>query len=206
LSLNQGKVALPLRIFELSNIYLDQGKTLPDEKPILATATQGLDFLKAKGELEAYFEFLKVKPVFKPLSERLSLWQPLSSATIHIQGRFIGVFGLLSKRASHNFGLSSPVHLTNLDFRELLLSLPQKITYTPVSAYPPIIEDITLTSDSPVQELITKLSTAHPLIVKLDYQGSFNNRHTFTVYFNAPDRNLTQEEVNKIKADLLKIT
>jgi len=82
LSVNQGRLELPLKIFELSNIYLENFPQ-PEEKPILALATQGEDFLKTKGDLEALLHYLKISSLkFIPSKNNSTLFVKSKMAEI----------------------------------------------------------------------------------------------------------------------------
>ncbi len=68
-----------------------------------------------------------------------------------------------------------------------------------------MIEDITIESDQSIAEIIQLIKAESQLITKIIYQDSLKNKHTFTVHFNNPKKNLTQEEVNQIKVALLNL-
>jgi len=206
---NSGKVDLPIRIFELSNIYLlddHNPKELPEELPILAFATQGLDYRTAKGYLEALLtKFRLPNLTFTALDEKSGPWQINQTAEVYSGKHFLGVFGAIKPAVKSAFNLKSDIYLANLDFRAVASLANIAYTYTPISEYPDMIEDITIESNRTIGELIQLIKAESKLITKVTYIDSLKNKHTFSIHFNNPKRNLTQEEVNHIKEKLLKI-
>ncbi|MEK7524928.1 MAG: phenylalanine--tRNA ligase subunit beta [Patescibacteria group bacterium] len=214
---NQGKVDLPIRIFELSNIYLpalhppgERGSHLagetPAEQPILAMASQGLDYRTGKGYLEALLAKFRLNNLtFKPFAQKGGPWQINQTAEVYSGKHFLGVFGRLKPAVKSAFNLKGDVYLANLDFRAFASLANTTYTYTPISEYPDMIEDITIESNRTIGELIQLIKVESKLITKVIYQDSLKNKHTFTIHFNNPKRNLTQEEVNQIKTKLLKL-
>lgn len=196
---NQGKVDQPIRIFELSNIYI------PKEYPILAVATQGIDFCHAKGYLEALLASLHLPNIsFVSLTEETKPWQKNQTAQIYSDRHLLGVFGGPNATVITNFGLTNGVYLANLDFKIISSFANTNYTYTPISTYPDMIEDITIQSSLSVGKILQLIKQESKLITKVSYKTSLKNKHTFTVHFNDSKRNLTQDEVNKIKESLLK--
>ncbi len=209
LSNNQGKVGLPIRIFELSNIYLideRHQKDLPEERSILTFVTQGDDFRHSKGYLEALLGTLHLENIsFVPVEGDEGPWQKNQTAEIYSDKHFIGIFGALKPKVKMAFDLSGDIYLANLDFQTVSNLANTNFTYIPISEYPDLIEDITIQSDRRISELIQLIRQESPLIIKASYKDSLKNKHTFTLHFNNSKRNLSQEEVNRIKEKLLKL-
>ncbi len=217
---NSGKVDLPLRIFELSNIYLLEEKShlksvsLPLEQPILALATQGLDYRVAKGYLEALLAKFRLPNIsFIPSSESGSLpaesagaWQTNQSAEVYSGKHFLGIFGAVKPAVTAAFNLNGEVHLANLDFGVVASLTNTNYTLIPISDYPDMIEAITVSSAKPIGHLIQMIKAVSPLITMVGYRQSLGDKHTFTLHFNDSKRNLTQAEVNQIKEKLLKLS
>ncbi len=205
LEANQGKADLPLRLFELSSIYIPvESQTLPEEKPILTLATQGISYRESKGYLEALFSKLHLGEItFVPLEDAHACWQANQTAEIYSGKNFIGVFGAIKHAVKTNFHLPGEVYLANLDFSLLASLANTNHSYTPVSLYPDITEDVTIQSQQSIGSLIQLIKAISPLIVSVIYKTSLKNKHTFTLHFNNSKSNLTQETVNVIKEKLL---
>ncbi len=206
---NQGKIDLPIRIFELSNIYLtDEHKKnkLPEERSILVIATQGLDYRHAKGSLEAVLQSLHLNNVnFIKQNDDSGPWQQNQTAEIYSDKHFLGVFGTIKPEVKSAFALNGEVVLANLDFQTISNLANTNFGYTPISEYPDLIEDITIQSDLHISELIQLIKQESKLVTKVIYKDSLKNKHTFTIHFNDSKKNLSQEEVNLIKERFLKI-
>jgi len=207
---NSGKVELPIRVFELANIYLTDEKShlrggdLPEEQPILAFAVQGLDYRTAKGYLEALLtKFRLPNLTFTALDDAAGPWQVNQTAKVYSGKHFLGVFGAIKPAVKSAFNLKADVYLANLDFRALASLANTAYIYTPISEYPDMIEDVTIESNRAIGELIQLIKAESKLVTKVIYKDSLKNKHTFTIHFNNPKRNLTQAEVNHIKGRLL---
>ncbi|MBI2310809.1 phenylalanine--tRNA ligase subunit beta, partial [Candidatus Collierbacteria bacterium] len=196
---NQGKVDLPLRIFELSNIYI------PKEQSILAFATQGVDYRHAKGYLEALLQSLHLTNInFVPLKEDSGPWQKNQTGEIYSDKHLIGIMGAIKPKVKASFNLNGDIYLANLDFQIVSSLANTNYSYTPISDYPDMIEDITIQSNQSIGKILQLIKQESQFITKVIYRTSLINKHTFTIHFNDSKKNLTQNEVNKIKESLLK--
>ncbi len=198
---NQGKADQPIRIFELSNVYS------PKEHPTLAITTQGLDYRHAKGCLEALLQSLHLTNInFVPLAQDSNPWQKNQTGEIYSGKHLIGIMGAIKPKVKASFNLNGDIYLANLDFQIISSLANTNYSYTPISDYPDMIEDITIQSNQSIGKILQLIKQESKFITKVIYRTSLINKHTFTTHFNNPKRNLTQEEVNKIKELLLKMT
>jgi phenylalanyl-tRNA synthetase beta chain len=204
---NAGKVQLPIRIFELSNIYLpSKAGDLPEERSTLTFAINGLEYRTAKGYLEAFLTKFRINDItFKPVVEDGGPWQINQTSEVYSGNHLLGIFGQVRTAVRSAFNLKGDVYLANLDFGTLSSLVNINYSHTPISEYPDMIEDITLTSDKGIGQLLQMIKAKSNLITKVLYKDSLKNHHTFTLHFNNPKSNLTQEEVNQIKEGLLKL-
>ena len=210
LSVNQGKVTLPIRIFELANIYLLNNNQLSptilsQEKPILATAIQGLDYRQAKGYLEIFFNKLNIRNIhFKTFNENVGPWKSNETAEIYSDDVFLGIFGSIRENIKTNFGLTGDIYLANLDFTTITtLHTSSGFIYSPISEYPDLVEDITLESNQSLSNLIQLIKQSSPLLTTVNYKTSLKNKHTFQIHLNDPQNNLTQADANLVKKKIL---
>lgn len=202
---NQGKVDLPIRLFELANIYLPADKhDLPDERSILAFATQGLDYRTAKGYLLAILANLGLTDItLEPIDEETEAFLQNQTASVYSGQHSLGIFGPINSQVKENFKLSSNIFLANLDFVTIAALANKTRFYQPASDYPDLIEDVTLDSKKLIGQLIQLIKQESKLIIRVIYKESLGCRHTFTVHFNNPKKNLTQTEVDIIKGKVL---
>lgn len=209
---NRGKAELPIRIFELSNIYLPQSKglpaesaDLPDEHPILTITTQGDDYRHAKGYLESFLDHLQIKEViFETMTEDSSIFDKDKTAHIYHKSHYLGLIGEAKDSVKINFALDPqvPTVITNLDFAEVAKHASNIHHFTRISQSSDIIEDVNIKSDKPIGDLLHSIKQ-QKYIVKVIYLNSHQKNHTFRIHFNNPNKQLEQAEVNKIKESLL---
>jgi phenylalanyl-tRNA synthetase beta chain len=206
LSENRGKVDQSIRIFELSHIYLNENQILPTEQPILTLATNGLEFFKTKGELEALLDYLKIENVsFKPLDDNSTLFNKSKTAEIYANKLYLGIIGQISHQVTNNFQLEGTVIVANLDFQHLTKLCHDQIKIKKSPLYPPIIENITIESKRPIGEIIVHIKNT-PSLSFVKYLNSFHHKHTFEIHFSDPKRNLTQKEIEPLKEKIRSIT
>ncbi|MEO8198021.1 MAG: hypothetical protein ABI689_14990, partial [Thermoanaerobaculia bacterium] len=157
------------------------------------------DLLGLKGEIEALFAEVGVAPEAVPAD--LPGVVPGTGALWSLGGETIGWFGRL--RA---FEAAFPLFAGELLLGRLP-SVPARIRVEPPSRFPGIDADFTLTHslDLPWRDLAAAIVEAHVedlfrFSLKDRYQGAGIPAGavatTITFHYNAPERSLTQEEVN----------
>lgn len=202
-TLSDNRNSLTATIFELSNIYLPTPKKLPDEHSTLTLATLGGDYRELKGELEQLFAFLNLNVSFEPLKKNLQLFASSQTASILVGNQIIGHIGAVLPQVLSEFSLPSTVFVADLDFNLISqLASPLKIA-KPLQKFASVFEDFTISSDQSIAELIEKIKAKSQLIVEVAYLTSYQHKHTFRLEFNSPSGNLTQKEVNTLKAKLI---
>lgn len=204
---NQDNQKEPLYLFELANIYIPKGQNdLPEENPTLTMATSQVNFRQHKGLVESLLNNLKVKKLkFKALQNDSLIWNTGSSARIYSDNHYLGTLGKLNPYVSNNFNLKDQVYVTNLNVSTISKIKDSIYHAHPLPKYPAVIEDITINTNLKIGDLITKIKKTSKLITQAVYQNSYNNKHTFKLYFSHPNKSLTQKQVNQIKTKILKI-
>lgn len=197
---NQGHISPPLRTYEISNTYQRvSGQALPCETSTLALLS-GESYRETKGKLETLLQYLKVKNIgFRPGQEALPFFDPLSTADILSEGHVIGHLGLLKPVVIRNLGLDSNPVALEINLVSLVAKIDQDYRYTPISEFPSVLEDITITSAKLLGEIIDTIKNTSTLIKEIHYLESFQDRHTFRVSFGSPEKNLDQKEINALK-------
>lgn len=203
---NQNHQVEPLYIFELANVYLPRGeKDLPEENPILIMATDQESFRQHKGIVESLMQKLNIKNLkFKPLDHDSLVWDISSSAHIYSADNYLGVIGKPSPQVVSNFETSGNIFITNLNVSTLSKLSSSIHQGKPLLKYPPVIDVITISTNQKIGQLIKKIKSTSKLITQVVYQESYNNKHSFKIYFSHPNKSLTQKEVNQLKKKLLK--
>jgi phenylalanyl-tRNA synthetase beta chain len=204
---NQNHQKKPLYLFELANTYLPRGeRDLPEENPTLVMATSQISFRQHKGLVESLLNNLKIDNLkFKPFKKDSLTWDTAASALIYSGSKYLGTIGKINPQVSNNFELKDQVFVTNLNVSTISQIKGSTYQAHPLPKYPPVIEDITLNTNLKIGDLITKINKTSKLITQVIYQDSYNNKHTFKLYFSHPEKSLTQKQVNQIKTNILKI-
>lgn len=178
-----------LKIFELSNVYLPQGKDkLPKENLRLAGALRGKKFFEAKGIVEAILEILGIKKVnFKP---------SLKAAEIYFGKQKLGEIGETKEK----------ITFFDLNFNQLVKLADKSKKYKPINKYPAIIEDLSfiVPQKTLVGEMIKIIKMISPLIEKIALLDSFENSRTFRITYQHPKKNLNGKEIEKIRERIIK--
>lgn len=186
-----------LRLFELANVYHKKsGKQLADEQPHLAFICQNDNFSQAKGYLEALSFQLHLKFDYQPAAQSPMYFDPTKTARVFLQGHFLGYLGSLQQlsimAAEINFGLlaqlANPVH-----------------TFKPVTAFSPIIEDLTFTlpEKTPVGPILAAIPALDPLIATTALKTVYHQNYTFTLTYQDLNRQLSVSDVAPIRKKLV---
>jgi phenylalanyl-tRNA synthetase beta chain len=103
-----------------------------------------LDFFDLKGVLDAMLQKIHLQDVSFQPAEHPSL-HPGKCAQISVNDTMIGVFGELHPRVKQNYDFLTPaVYIAEIDLEALLPLIPLRFETSPVSVFPPVLEDIAL--------------------------------------------------------------
>lgn len=205
LAQNQPRLKQPLRLLELSHIYLPQDQDLPEEHSVLAYLTDQDDYRHHKG----YFEYLAQKLRLKNLSyqkyhHQSDLWDQSQTVEVYSDKTFLGVIGKIHPQICHHLKLKGDIYLTNLDF-EAIAQLASTIHHVQaLLPHAPIIDDFNIKSPLPVNRLLKEIVKFSSQIRRATYLDSYQDKHTFRLVFNHPKKSLTQSQANTLKEKLLK--
>ncbi len=186
----------PFHIFEIANIYIPKSNDLPQEKMTLAGIFANTNYREAKGIIESLLNELNIKAEF--IQEELKDFIPGQRVAIKTNGKEIGQLGNLEDET-----------LIYYEFDAETLNRESNNTkkYTPIPQYPPQIEDITL-SFSPKTRIgdVLALFTDHsPLITNVELRDIFKNNYTFRLWYQDPEKTLTDKEVEKIRNKIIRV-
>jgi len=217
----------PLRLFEIGVEYLPVEADLPHERPVLCAISGGprevahgrhgvpsIDFFDARGDLEVLFEAIGIPLQVKP-AEHFALLAG-HTADIVTGKRPVGVVAQLHPATASAFDIDEPVFLFELWLEDLVADLPERPAYEPVSRFPDVRQDIAILVDvdllaGRVLELIrSHRSGGVSLAADIfdDYRGAGlppgKKSLAIALRYQASDRTLTDEDVGRIQAGLLK--
>jgi len=203
---NLGKVDGSISLFEIANIYIKQPENaLPEEKSTLSLITTD-SFLKAKGILEAVFRHLNTATIdFHPLSDLSNTPFEMGRSAIIKSGKDeLGIIGHIRPEVLHNLEIKADPVCAEISVSALISTILPGFTYTPISTYPPVMEEITIESGETIGSLIKVINNFDPLITSVIYLKSYKSKHSFKLTFSSTTSNLDQKTVETIKNKLIK--
>jgi len=218
-----------MAIFEIGSVYWpQQGELLPREPRRLGIALTGpRDAGGWWGSDQVPLDFFDLKGIIELLLERLGVTEARFEATQHpafgprvarllINGQVAGVLGELHPAVRSAYDLPSRrVPLAELDLIPLVNAFQQEVRLKPVPAYPAVREDIAVIVD----ERITAADVAAAIrkaggrllwdVALFDvYRGeqipSDKKSLAFALTYQALDRTLTDKEVAKVRARIVR--
>jgi phenylalanyl-tRNA synthetase beta chain len=127
----------------------------------------------------------------------------------------LGAFGQLDPRLCERMGTELPVFALDLDLEAVLRLAPGLPRYKPFSRQPSVLRDLSLISplDLPAGDLAETMREAgHPLLKQVQvvdvYQGKGvpegSVSRSYRLWFNDPERSLTDADVDPVMTVLLK--
>ena len=226
LAANQGHGSGSFRLFEAGRVFWPKEGDLPDERETVAGVLAGLrhepswleddsllDFYDAKGVVELVLNRLGVLATYEPSDD--PSFHPGRCAVIKVADAVIGVVGEVHPVVMDRLGLESPqVAAFELYLGPILAALPAgQQQFEPLPRYPSATRDLALVMPTDVDAgQVTRLILRHQGVDRADlfdiYAGENIAEGTkslaFHVYFQARDRTLTNEEVNRSLDGLLR--
>jgi phenylalanyl-tRNA synthetase beta chain len=219
-----------VRLFEIGSVYLPRpGEKLPAEPARLALVLTGrrtpaswadpgeapaLDFFDLKGVLEALFGELHLPDVqYRPAKDG---WlHPGRSAEALLGKTVLGRFGQLHPGLNERFGLGRRAVLVGeFDLEAVLAAVPERYTYRPVPAFPPVRQDIAIVVDeaTPADRVAAEIWAAGGQLLRdvrlFDvYRGANipagKKSLAYALTYQADDRTLTDKEVAKVHSKIV---
>ena len=94
-----------------------------------------------------------------------------------------------------------------LNYSEIIKKINSNKTFKALPKYPPIIEDLSLITDGKTKtiDIIDEIKNQSSLVVKVSLLDQFEDSRTFHIVYQDKNKNLTGEEVAKIRGKILKI-
>lgn len=223
LSRNRRREQAPVRMFELSRVYLSRGEELPDERETLCAIISGsreeaswhhgdreADFYDAKGVVEYLLATYGVVARFAP-GDDAGLF-PGRRADVLIDGERLGVVGQIHPAVARAFEVDPNVLVVEIDVALLMAHSQDVVEYQPLSRFPYSERDLAIVVDHDVAyERVAEVVEGFGLVAHARlfdvYTGEQipQGKKSFAIrlLFQAPDRTLTDEEVNKVQHKLL---
>lgn len=170
----------PIRLCEVSRVYLPRDNQLPDERETLVAVLTGpheppswrnqpriLDFFDAKGIADTLFATLAVEVEYQSVEH--PLLENSKGVQIIIAGAVAGFIGEINTAVLQSFDIDvQSVALLQLDLSCLVTPFGKHTkTFTPLPKYPEAIRDIALVADTTIPAVsIQALIESHPLVAE----------------------------------------
>lgn len=213
----------PVRMFELSRVYIPRGSELPDERETLCVVMSGttdevswhhgerpMDFYDAKGAVEHILAKCGITASFAA-GEDSGLF-PGRRADILIDDDRLGVVGQIHPAVARSFEVDQGVLMFEIDVAKLMAHTSERVEYSPLSRFPYSERDLAIVVDSDVPyERVAEIIEGFGLVARASlfdvYSGeqvpSGMKSFAIRLVFQAPDRTLTDAEVNKVQQRIL---
>jgi len=181
-------------LFEIANIYIPQKNNLPIEQLMLAGIFEGYEYRNAKGIIESLLEKLSIKGEFK--AQENDGFSAGKSTSILLNNKEIGKFGYIE---------NSNLIYYEFEIAKLFSNQSQK-KYQEISKYPAQQEDITIIlPEKTIIGEVQKLFESNQFVKGYSLDSIYNgNSFTFHIWYQDPDKTLTDSEVEKIRNEILK--
>jgi phenylalanyl-tRNA synthetase beta chain len=174
------------------------------------------DFLDLKGigtNLLAGLGVDEAHVAWRPAGE-VGFLHPGKAAVLEIDGRAVGLAGALHPEVAQARDLSGEVWLAELDLSELGHYLPRRVALRPLPRFPAVVRDIAVVVDEPfrageILEEVRALGSPQIESVRLFdcYRGApvpaGKKSLAYSIAYRAPDRTLTDDEVNALHAEVV---
>lgn len=214
---NLNRKVSDIKIFELGKSYFYKGDGIPSEKGVVSIALCGMkakdwhrkeavDVFDLKGTIEALFSRLGIEKYefeIKPLP----LLSPSASAVIRISGKEAGAVGDVDRTLLDRYGIKSRVFISELDLDLIYSNARPEGKFSELPRYPSAVRDISLIVEDKVlnKDIVNLIKeTCGELAADVSpfdlYRGEQVPRGCksilYSVEYRAPDRTLTDGEVN----------
>jgi len=215
---NQRRGQKELRAFELGRVYLPQTEAqLPSEQLRAGIALAGessgwgkdkIDFYALKGIVEILLSRLRISGVkYLPL-EHPSL-TPGAAAEARLGDEPIAILGEVKPAVLANFDLSEATYLAEIDLEKILAAQRDLPIFQPISRFPAVSRDLALlvAKTLPAEKVAATLQAqAGELLESLQLFDVYEGKSlpqgyrslAYSLVFRAPERTLTEEEINAI--------
>ncbi len=217
-----------LRIFELSKVFLPRAdELLPEEPHHLAGAMTGkrfpqllyggedeVDYTDVKGVVEMILGLLNVEQVLYSGEELPPYLDSACAASLYCSGSHVGALGRLHPGVEESFDFKKPVYVFRLDFEKLYAMRRPRSLFKSLPKFPSVVRDMALIADEDLAvgtllDFIWKQK--EPLIEQVDVFDIYKSRQLgegkrsigYRLVYRAPDRSLTDEEVNEMHLRLV---
>ncbi|NOZ06728.1 MAG: phenylalanine--tRNA ligase subunit beta [Chloroflexi bacterium] len=218
-------------LFEIGRVYLPQtNQRLPLEERrlvVVITGTRheqgwmdtdedGVSFYDLKGMIETLLQHLKLETGVEFRPQRARPFHPGRSAQLSVGGEALGAFGELHPLVRQAFDLpDQPVFLADLNLDKLQRLVPEAFYLEPVPRFPAVEQDlaVVVAEGVPAQEVEDTIRAAGGrLLANISLFDIYRGEQippgkkslAFSLRYQAADRTLTDREVAKVQARIVR--
>ncbi len=211
-------------LFEVAKVFEPSGKELPNEPLKLAVVMTGevreglygrrkVDFYDIKGAVEELLSFFRLRGEFER-EEGRSYLHPGQSAKVRVKGEEVGFLGKLHPDVLERLDAKQEIFVAEIELEKLLkLAKEERIEFKSIPKFPPVMRDIAVIvdEDTPVAQIERVIRESAKHLEKVELFDVYTGKGVpegkksvaFSLSFRAPDRTLSDEEVNKILAVII---
>lgn len=190
----ENKAYKTIRIFEIANVYNKKVKDLPTETRTMAVVLKNphASFFEMKGLIEQLCQDLGIKKLYFKILQRGGL-----GADIFIGKDHIGEIEILDDTLIN----------MEINFEALIAHATLAKTYTPLSKFPPIIEDLSFVVADTVStgSIIDEIRKVSSLVTEVTLLDKYKDSRTFHIVYQNKEKNLTNEEVAQVRENIIRI-
>jgi len=177
-------------------------------------------FFELKGAVESLFEGLGINSIWFDSanvvvdSSLINLFHPAKTAEIKAGDKILGFLGEIHPAILEAMGIDGAVFVFDLDFEKLATLATNEKEYLPISVFPAVLRDLAVivplgTKVFEIEQIITMVGG--DLIDDIDLfdiyageeMGEGKENLAFHIVYQAQDRNLSSEEINKIHQNII---
>jgi phenylalanyl-tRNA synthetase beta chain len=176
--------------------------------------TSRFDYFDLKGVLTELFQALNIAEASMMPAERAP-FHPGKGSAVVLKEEVIGGLGELHPEIRSRLDVTeAPILAAELDLFPVLKAMAGRRTVTPVSPFPPVLEDLAVVVDeaTAAQEVESVLwRAAGPLLAQVtlfdvyrgEQIGAGKKSLAYALTYRAPDRTLTDEEVHVARESIV---
>ncbi|MCL4390537.1 MAG: phenylalanine--tRNA ligase subunit beta [Patescibacteria group bacterium] len=204
MKLNQANFS-DIRLYELGKHYTGPTIGKAKEEYWLSGAQTGEKFYEVKGIIETLLIQFGVPYEIKP-DNTSAQGHPGRSAVISSGDKLLGYLGEMHPALLARFGIKGHVSgfTINYDTFTSLVNLNKK--YRPISKFPAVVQDVSLIIPEKVLygDVLEAIWSTSKLIADVQLLDKHEQSTTLRITFQDTTKNLTDREVNELRAKILK--
>lgn len=190
-----------LTVFEFANIYQPRDMQLPEEKLMLSFLSKNaqLDTVQLYRQIRGVIENLLKNQLFAAsvsVSEISATGLYSQQGELTVDGKKVGVIGITQQGSVGG----------EIEIAAILQVANSHPVYQPTPRTSPVLEDLTFTLSPEVKvgNLMASVKEVSPLVHAISLKGEpYQQNFTFTVEYLNPDQNLSSEDVQPIRHQLV---